>query len=374
MWLTFGLTLVCGRKEFLDMFNTFGRRFCLTTFGESHGKCVGAVVDGCPARLTLTESDIQRQLDRRKPGQSDLTTQRAETDGVVILSGVENGVTLGSPIALMVTNSDRKPGDYEKISKVPRPSHADLTYKMKYGIIAASGGGRASARETVGRVAGGAIAEKMLRDLFGVEIVAWVSSVGDVDAPDLSMEPIMRTDVDANEVRCPDAKTSERMIAAIKRAAKDRDSVGGIVTCVCRNVPGGWGEPVFGKITALLAGAMMSIPATRGFEVGSGFSGARMRGTVHNDMYVKKGKVLGTVTNRSGGIQGGITNGEPVVFRVAFKPTASIGRAQRSSDYKGKRVIIEVPGRHDPCVLPRAVPIVESMAALVLADLGLMAG
>lgn len=218
------------------------------------------------------------------------------------------------------------------------------------------------------------MAEKLLVDRFGIQIVAWVSSVGEVDARDLSQEKINRRDVDNNEVRCPDNKAACRMIAAIERAGKDRDSVGGVITCVCRNVPIGWGEPVFEKATAMLACAMLSIPACRGFEIGSGFAGARMRGTNHNDMYVKKGKTIGTVTNRSGGIQGGITNGEPIVFRIAFKPTASIGRAQRSSNYKGRQVISEIKGRHDPCVLPRAVPIVEAMAALVLADLGLMAG
>lgn len=355
------------------MSNTFGSRFKLTTFGESHGRCVGAVVDGCPSRLKLREEDIQPQLDRRRPGQSQLTTQRSESDKVVILSGVENGLTLGSPIALIVENRDRKPGDYEKISSIPRPSHADFTYKTKYGIIASSGGGRASARETVGRVAGGAVAEKFLIDRFGVQIVAWVSSVGEVNAPDLSEEVISRKDVDGSDVKCPDSKAAVRMRAAIERAVKRRDSVGGIITCVCRNVPAGWGEPVFGKATALLASAMLSIPACRGFEIGTGFAGVRMYGTDHNDMYVKKGKTLGTVTNRSGGIQGGITNGEPVVFRVAFKPTASIARAQRSADYRGRQVICEVNGRHDPCVALRAVPVVEAMAALVLADIGLMA-
>ncbi|MDD4872802.1 MAG: chorismate synthase [Kiritimatiellae bacterium] len=356
------------------MFNTFGNRFRLTTFGESHGKCVGAVVDGCPSRLKLSAEDIQVQLDRRRPGQSRLTTARNESDVVRILSGVENGITLGSPIALAIDNLDRKPGDYTKMLNMPRPSHADLTYKLKYSILASSGGGRASARETVGRVAGGAVAEKFLVDRFGVKIVAWVSSVEGIDSPDLSEEKIEREDVDCNELRCPDLKSAAKMIAAIERAAKARDSVGGVVTCVCRNVPAGWGEPVFGKATALLAGAMLSIPACRGFEIGAGFAATRMRGSEHNDMYIRKGKTLGTVTNRSGGIQGGITNGEPVVFRVAFKPTASIGRAQRSADYKGKQVICEVGGRHDPCVVPRAVPIVEAMAALVFADIGLMAG
>ena len=354
------------------MFSTFGTLFRASTFGESHGRGVGVVIDGCPARLPLTEADIQRQLDRRRPGQSRLTTEREEADQVSILSGTQNGLTLGTPIGLMVPNRDQRPVDYEHLDRAPRPSHADFTYQAKYGIRAASGGGRASARETIGRVAAGAVAEKFLQERHGVEIVAWVSAVGALDAPEIEALRIDRAAVDQSAVRCPDAETAGRMIAEIARVREAADSVGGVVTCVCRNVPVGLGEPVFGKTEALLAQAMLSIPATKGFEIGSGFSGARMRGSRHNDPFVLKDGRLGTRTNRSGGVQGGITNGEPIVFRVAFKPPATIGQAQETADFDGQPVTLEARGRHDPCVVPRAVPIVESMAALVLADLVLI--
>jgi chorismate synthase len=354
------------------MFSTFGAVFRVTTFGESHCAGVGAVVDGCPPRLPLTEADIQRQLDRRRPGQSRLTTDRQEADRVSILSGTENGLTLGTPIALLVPNKDQRPSDYASMSHVPRPSHADYTYQMKYGIRAASGGGRSSARETVGRVAAGAVAEKFLRQRFAVEIVAWVSSVGAVEAAEIDPAAIDRDAVDRFDVRCPHAESAERMMAEIDQVRDVKDSVGGVVTCVCRNVPAGLGEPVFGKTEALLAQAMLSIPATKGFEIGSGFAGARMHGSAHNDPFVPKTGRLGTLTNRSGGVQGGITNGEPILFRVAFKPPATIGRAQPTAGFDGEPVTLEAKGRHDPCVLPRAVPIVESMAALVLADLALI--
>ena len=353
------------------MSSTFGTNFRVTTFGESHGGGVGAVVDGCPPLLALTEADIQVQLDRRRPGQSALTTPRGELDAVRILSGVENGITLGTPIALLVANRDTKPGDYAGMSNIPRPSHADFTYQMKYGVRASSGGGRSSARETIGRVAAGAIAEKWLRLKFGVDTVAWVSSVGAVDAPDLTDGNITRAAVDAHAVRCPDVVTAERMKQEILAAREADDSVGGIVTCVCRGVPPGWGEPVFHKLEALLAQAMLSLPATKGFEIGSGFAGTRQRGSAHNDMFVAKHDTLGTVTNRSGGVQGGISNGEPIIFRVAFKPPATISRAQATATFNGKPTRLEAKGRHDPCVVPRAVPIVEAMAALVLADAAL---
>jgi len=330
------------------------------------------VIDGCPARLPLTEADIQPQLDRRRPGQSRLTTEREEADQVTLLSGTQNGLTLGTPIGLMVPNRDQRPADYDHLDRTPRPSHADFTYQAKYGIRAASGGGRASARETIGRVAAGAVAEKFLQDRYGVEIVAWVSAVGELDAPEVDALRIDRAAVDQNAVRCPHAETAGRMIAEIARVLEAADSIGGVVTCVCRNVPVGLGEPVFGKTEALLAQAMLSIPATKGFEIGSGFSGARMRGSRHNDPFVLKEGRLGTLTNRSGGVQGGITNGEPIVFRVAFKPPATIGRAQATVDFDGQAVTLEARGRHDPCVVPRAVPIVESMAALVLSDLALI--
>lgn len=353
------------------MGNTFGVRFCVTTFGESHGGAVGAVVDGCPARLPLTEADLQPQLDRRRPGQSALSTPRQEADRVTLLSGVENGLTLGTPIALMVRNADARPADYAAGAAAPRPSHADYTYRAKYGVAAASGGGRASARETIGRVAAGAIAEKWLLLQHGVQIVAWVSAVGEIAAPDLTEQAFAREQVDASPVRCPDPDSAGRMTAAIEVALREADSLGGVVTCVCRQVPPGWGEPVFDKLHALLAHALLSIPAAKGFEIGSGFAGARQRGSAHNDPFVMKASRLGTTTNRSGGVQGGISNGEPLVLRVAFKPPASIGRSQETVDYEGRPVTLRLQGRHDPCVVPRAVPVVEAMVALVLADAAL---
>ncbi|MEJ5359544.1 MAG: chorismate synthase [Desulfobacterales bacterium] len=354
------------------MFSTFGTLFRVTTFGESHGRAVGAVVDGCPPRLSLCEEDIQPQLDRRRPGQSALSTERDEADRVTILSGTENGLTLGTPIALHVANRDMRPRDYATMRDAPRPSHADYTYRAKYGIHAASGGGRASARETVGRVAAGAVAEKLLRERWGVEIVAWVSAVGEVDCPAVDPATVSRAAVDRFAVRCPQEEAARRMAEEIDRARAEKDSVGGVVSCVCRGVPPGLGEPVFGKAEALLAQAMLSLPAVKGFEIGSGFAGARLRGSAHNDLFAWKEGRLGTLTNRSGGVQGGITNGEPIVFRVAFKPPATIGRPQPGCDYAGRPVLLEAHGRHDPCVVPRAVPIVESMAALVLADLALI--
>lgn len=354
------------------MSSSFGTLFRVSTFGESHCKGVGAIVDGCPPRMPLTEADIQPQLDRRRPGQSAVSTPRQESDVVTILSGTENGVTLGTPIGLFVPNQDQRPGDYKEMSNIPRPSHADYTYQMKYGVRASSGGGRSSARETIGRVAAGAIAEKWLRLNHGVEIVAWVSSVGTLDAPDLDAATISRAEVDATIIRCPHAATAERMIAAVQAAREAGDSLGGVVTCVCRNVPAGWGEPVFDKLEAKLAQAMLSLPATKGFEIGSGFAGVRMPGSAHNDSFVKKGDRLGTRTNYSGGIQGGISNGEPIIFRVAFKPPATISKAQATADFDGRDTVLEAKGRHDPCVVNRAIPIVEAMAALVLIDAALI--
>lgn len=353
------------------MASTFGTLFRVTTYGESHGAGVGAVVDGCPPRLALTADDIQPALDRRRPGQSDLTTPRDEADAVEILSGVEGGLTLGTPIGLLVRNRDQRPGDYGAVRTTPRPSHADFTYQSKYGIHASSGGGRSSARETIGRVAAGAIADKWLRETHGVHIVAWVSAVGDEEwtAPDSAS--IDREAVDRSPVRCPDDAATERMVACIKELKAGQDSIGGVVTCVCRHVPVGWGEPIFDKLEAVLAQAMLSIPSTKGFEIGSGFAGARMRGSEHNDAFVLKNGRLGTRTNHSGGVQGGLSNGEPMVFRTAFKPPATIGRPQKTADFEGREQTLEIGGRHDPCVVPRAVPIVEAMAALVLADAAL---
>ncbi len=353
------------------MSNSFGTLFRVTTCGESHGSGIGVIIDGCPSKLELGECDIQPQLDRRRPGQSSLTTERSEEDRVSIQSGVEKGLTLGTPLSLFVANRDQRPGDYTAASAVPRPSHADFTYQEKYGIRASSGGGRASARETIGRVAAGAVAEKILHETHGIEIVAWVDTVGTIEAPPVDTDKITRKDVDKTPVRCPDSASAEKMSQAIDEARKASDSIGGIISCVCRNVPAGWGEPVFDKIEAKLAQAMLSIPAAKGFVIGSGFSGTRMTGSEHNDPFVKKGKRLGTKTNNSGGVQGGISNGEPVLFRVAFKPPATIGKAQKTAGFDGKETVLEAKGRHDPCIVPRAVPIVESMAALVLVDMAL---
>lgn len=354
------------------MSSTLGTLYTVTTFGESHCKGVGAVVDGCPPGLELTEADIQPQLTRRRPGQSDLSTPRQEADQVTIYSGTEFGRTLGTPIMLLVNNRDQRPQDYGEMSRIPRPSHADYTYQMKYGVRASSGGGRSSARETIGRVAAGAIAEKWLREQYGTEIVAWVSAVGDIEAPPADLERITRADVDQNIIRCPDAATALRMQDRVREVLEAKDSTGGILTCVCRNVPVGLGEPLFDKLEARLAQAMLSLPATKGFDIGSGFAGTRLLGSTHNDPFVRRGSGLGTRTNHSGGVQGGISNGEPIVFRVAFKPVATIGLAQETVDFDGEPVTLEAKGRHDPCVVPRAVPIVEAMAALVLIDLALM--
>ena len=351
------------------MSSTFGKLLRVTTFGESHCKGVGAILDGCPPRLPLGEADIQAQLDRRRPGQSRLSTDRQEADRVTILSGVENGVTLGTPIGLFVANKDHIPGDYKSMQSIPRPSHADFTYQVKYGIRAASGGGRSSARETIGRVAAGAIAEKYLLASHGVEIVAWVSAVGPIEAGPVNVDSIDRAAVDQTVVRCPDRDAADQMAARIARLKDEGDSVGGIVSCVARNVPVGLGEPIFDKLEAKLAQAMLSIPATKGFEIGSGFAGARMQGSEHNDPFVEKGTRLGTVTNNSGGTLGGISSGEPIYFRVAFKPPATIKQPQETADFDGQPAVLEAKGRHDPCVVPRAVAIVEAMTALTLGDL-----
>ncbi|MDO5674564.1 MAG: chorismate synthase [bacterium] len=353
------------------MSSTFGTLFRVTTFGESHCKGVGVVVDGCPPAMTLIEADIQPQLSRRRPGQSDISTPRSEADQVTIYSGTEFGKTLGTPIMLLVHNRDQRPQDYGEMSRIPRPSHADYTYQMKYGIRASSGGGRSSARETIGRVAAGAIAEKWLKENFGVEIVAWVSQVGDIAAPAVDMGLVSRAEVDRHIIRCPHADFAARMQERVEEVLAAKDSTGGIVSCVCRNVPVGLGEPVFDKLEARLAQAMLSLPATKGFDIGSGFAGISLRGSEHNDPFIQKDQRLGTSSNHSGGVQGGISNAEDIYFRVAFKPVATIGLAQETVDFEGKPTTLEAKGRHDPCVVPRAVPIVESMAALVLMDLAL---
>ena len=353
------------------MSSHFGTLFRISTFGESHCKAVGVVIDGCPPGLLLHEADIQRQLDRRRPGQSKLTTDRKEGDLVTILSGTENGVTLGSPIALKVDNLDQRPGDYGDMASIPRPSHADYTYLAKYGIKASSGGGRSSARETIGTVASGAVAAKALREKYGVEIVAWVSGVGPYEADPVDQATITSEQIDASDLRCPDPFAAEQMRALIVSLKDAGNSTGGIVSCIIRGVPAGLGEPVYEKLEAKLAQAMLAIPATKGFEIGSGFAGAKMTGSEHNDPFVMKDGLLGTATNYSGGIQGGISNGEIIHFQVAFKPPATISQAQQTVNYQGDAITLEAKGRHDPCVVPRAVAIVESMAALVIIDMAM---
>jgi len=351
------------------MGNTFGRAFRITTWGESHGGGVGVVVDGCPPNLPLSEADIQPDLDRRRPGQSALTSPRRESDTCRILSGVFEGRTLGTPIAIVVPNEDARPGDYEELRTKFRPSHADYTYLAKYGIRAWPGGGRASARETVGRVAAGAIARKILRADLGVEIVACVTQIADLIARDLPFETLTVEEVDRQPTRCPDPVLSAAMAERIDRARREGDSLGGVVTCVARGVPPGLGEPVFDKLEADLAKACMSLPAAKGFEVGSGFGGVLLTGWQHNDPFYRDdaGRIR-TRTNYSGGIQGGISNGEMIVLRVAFKPTATIRKEQETVTVEGEPTRLAARGRHDPCVLPRAVVMVEAMVALVLVD------
>jgi chorismate synthase len=352
------------------MASRFGQVFSISTFGESHGGGVGVVIDGCPAGLPFDLSQIQQQLNRRRPGQSALTSPRDEKDAVEVLSGVDSdtGRTLGTALAMLVRNENQKSKDYGNLAQLYRPSHADYTYEAKYGLRAVAGGGRASARETIGRVAAGALAEQVLRAALGVEIVAWVASVADVDAPLPDETLLSRADVDQHDVRCPDAASAEAMVARIEAARHDRDSVGGVIRCVVRNVPAGLGEPVFDKLTADLAKAMMSLPATRAFEIGEGFAATRMRGSAHNDPFIAADGHVRTRTNHSGGIQGGISNGEPVRFAVAFKPVATIFQPQDTVNRDLGPVSFTARGRHDPCVVPRAVPMVEAMAALVLVD------
>ncbi|HET6304566.1 MAG TPA: chorismate synthase [Myxococcota bacterium] len=350
------------------MASSFGERFRITTFGESHGGAVGVVVDGCPPRLALDVAEVQRDLDRRRPGQSHLTTPRDEADRAEILSGVFEGRTLGTPIAILVRNLDARPSAYEDMKDVFRPSHADFTTEAKYGFRNWQGGGRASARETVGRVAAGAIARKLLATLGGVEVLAWVRRVHEIEAK-VDLAGVRLADVEANPVRCPDPEAAREMAERIDAARRAGDSLGGEVECVARGVPPGLGEPVFDKLEAELAKALLSLPASKGFEIGSGFAGTRMTGSAHNDPFLPgEGGRPRTASNRSGGVQGGISNGEPIWVRVAFKPTATIAKAQQTVDRAGRAVTLEARGRHDPCVLPRAVPMVEAMVCLVLAD------
>jgi len=349
------------------MGNSFGHLFRITTWGESHGGGVGVVIDGCQPRMELSESDIQPDLDRRRPGQSKIVSPRKESDTVKIVSGVFEGKTLGTPISLLVKNEDARPEAYEEMAKKFRPSHADFTYQAKYGIRNWQGGGRSSARETIGRVAAGAVAKKILRQQFGLEILAYVAQVQSISAK-VDYKTVTSEQIEANIVRCPDSQIAATMIELIEKMRKEGNTVGGIVECVARSVPPGWGEPVFDRLEADLAKAMLSLPASKGFEIGSGFAGVLLTGLEHNDPFrSESGKVV-TTSNRSGGVQGGISNGQPIWFRVAFKPVATVMHEQETVDDELHNTTLSGRGRHDPCVLPRAVPIVEAMTALVLLD------
>ena len=350
------------------MANSFGQLFRVTTFGESHGGGIGVVIDGCPPKINVSEADIQRELDRRRPGQSKITTQRKEEDRCEIVSGIFNGKTLGTPIAILVRNKDARAEDYVEIAKKFRPSHADFSYEAKYGIRNWQGGGRASARETIGRVAAGAVAKKILSILYSnFEILAYVAQIHKIVAK-INRSSVKMKDAEKNAVRCPDVAAAKRMESLIGQIRDEGDSVGGVIECVVRGIPAGLGEPVFDKLEADLAKAMLSLPATKGFEIGSGFAATHMRGSEHNDPFEMRGGKIRTATNNSGGVQGGISNGEEVYFRVAFKPTATIAREQKTVSASREQTKLAARGRHDPCVLPRAVPIVEAMAALVLCD------
>jgi chorismate synthase len=350
------------------MGNTFGQLFRVTTFGESHGGGIGVVIDGCPPRIEISEAEIQRELDRRRPGQSKLTTQRKEEDRCELLSGVFEGRTLGTPIAILVRNKDARPEDYSEIARKFRPSHADYTYEAKYGIRNWQGGGRASARETIGRVAAGAIAKKTLSALYAhFDLVAYVTQIHEVTSK-IDRSKVTMIDVEKNVVRCPDAAAAKKMISLVEQIRDARDSVGGVIECVARGIPPGLGEPVFDKLEADLAKAMLSIPAAKAFEIGSGFGATQMRGSQHNDAFETRAGRIRTTTNNSGGVQGGISNGEDIYFRVAFKPPATIALEQKTVTTSKEQTELAARGRHDPCVLPRAVPIVEAMAALVLCD------
>jgi chorismate synthase len=350
------------------MGNTFGHLFRITTFGESHGGGVGVVIDGCPPRLEITSEEIQFELDRRRPGQSKITTPRKEEDKCEILSGVFEGKTLGTPISILVRNKDTRSQDYDEMSVKYRPSHADATYDAKYGFRNWQGGGRSSARETIGRVAAGAIAKKILRQVAGVEVIAYVQRIKDLQGV-IDVNTVTLADVESNIVRCPDAATADKMIELIEQTGRQGNSIGGVVECVARHVPKGLGEPVFDKLEADIAKAVMSLPASKGFEIGSGFDGTLLTGFEHNDeFYTDENGEIRTTTNRSGGVQGGISNGENIIVRVAFKPTATIRKEQKTVTNEGEETVLAGKGRHDPCVLPRAVPMVEAMVALVLCD------
>ena len=348
--------------------NTFGQIFRITTFGESHGECMGALIDGCPSGLEISPEEIQIDLDRRRPGQSEINSPRDEKDKIHIMSGISNGKTTGAPILLMVFNEDMKPQDYSKLKDVYRPGHADFTYQMKYGIRNFEGGGRSSARETLARVAAGAIAKKFLREKAGIEFLSYVEQVGDVKS-EVDFNSVTADQIEANIVRCPDQKAAAEMIELIKKVKEEGDSLGGIIKGVIRKVPVGLGEPVFDKLHADLGKAMLSINAVKGFEIGSGFDSVIMRGSEHNDEFiVGPDAKISTKTNHAGGVLGGISNGETIYFRVAIKPVSTIRKKQNTVNLAGEAVEIEAQGRHDPCVLPRAVSIVDAMAAIVIMD------
>ena len=346
--------------------NTIGRIFRLTSFGESHGAAIGGVIDGCPAGLQINLEFIQNELDRRKPGQSHITTQRSENDRVEILSGIFEGQTTGTPIGFIIKNQDHHSSDYNDLKDVYRPSHADYTYDQKYGMRDHRGGGRSSARETIARVVAGAIAKQLLSGL-GIKINAFVSQVADISI-DKPYHELDLNLIESNIVRCPDPEIAARMITRIEEAGRNHDTVGGVVSGLITGVPSGWGEPVFNKLHADLGHAMLGINAVKGFEYGSGFAGTALSGSVHNDLFIKSGDKVITLTNHSGGIQGGISNGQDIYWRVAFKPIATLLREQKTIDKDENETTINPKGRHDPCVLPRAVPIVEAMAAIILAD------
>lgn len=349
--------------------NTFGHLFRVTTFGESHGGAVGCVIDGCPPKIQITTEEIEQELTRRATGQSEVTSPRKEEDKVHILSGVFEGKTLGTPICILVYNKDANSADYEYLKDKYRPSHADFTYEKKYGIRAWAGGGRASARETTARVMAGVIAKKILREKFDTEILAYVSRVQNIEA-NIDPNEVALEQIEKNIMRCPDEAAANQMIELVKLMKEEGNSVGGTISCIARNCPIGLGDPVFDKLEATLAHALMSLPATKGFEIGSGFGGTYLTGKEHNDEFVsQEDGTITTRTNNSGGIQGGISNGENIFLKLAFKPTSTILQAQKTVDQKGNEILLDqVQGRHDPCVLPRAVPIVEAMVALTLAD------
>ena len=347
--------------------NTFGNLFRITTCGESHGGAVGVIVDGCPPGLAITAAEIQQELDRRKPGQSAITTPRKEEDIIHILSGVFEGKTTGTPILLLAYNADMRPQDYAELKDVYRPSHADFTYLMKYGLRDFRGSGRASARETLARVAAGAIALKYLKQYLNIDIFSFVEQVGGIRA-DIDYRTVQRQDIEANIIRCPDQEIAKKMISLVEAVKQDDDSIGGVIKGVIRNVPVGLGEPVFDKLSADLGKAMLGINAVKGFEIGSGFAGTAMRGSQHNDPFIMDQGALKMKTNHAGGILGGISSGEDIYFRVAFKPVSTISKEQETLNVVNESVTLAAAGRHDPCVLPRAVPIVDAMAALVIMD------